>query len=59
LSTWSPKIVDHAHSTLQFWTFNLGASLPAGALATRSYTALFLIDAACTLTTALVLPVNA
>ena len=43
---------------LQFWAFNLGmagASLIAGVLAEWSYVGLFLIDAACTLATALLL----
>ncbi|MET8092277.1 MFS transporter [Micromonospora sp. NPDC005220] len=43
---------------LQFWAFNLGmavASLLAGVLAEASFTALFLVDAAATLTAALVI----
>ena len=43
---------------LQFWAFNLGmagASLLAGALAEWSYTGLFLIDAAATLATAVLI----
>ncbi|SCE86991.1 MFS transporter [Micromonospora chokoriensis] len=43
---------------LQFWAFNLGmavASLLAGVLAEASFTALFLVDAAATLTAAVVI----
>ncbi|MFB6393127.1 MFS transporter [Polymorphospora lycopeni] len=43
---------------LQFWAFNLGmaaASLLAGVLAGASFTALFLVDAAATLTTAAII----